>query len=111
VTTIRKKQNLLTKFFAKNKPVESTDYETGLPDATSTEVQAKRLMKVRVLKPKSANSKMFRSQSFRGSLMIPITTFVMFAERQAHILLAKPNLSLDKSLNMKVLFIIIKLKV
>ena len=24
--------------FAKNKPVESTDYETGLPDATSTEV-------------------------------------------------------------------------
>jgi hypothetical protein len=35
---ISKKQNLLTKFFAKNKPVESTDYETGLPDAILTEV-------------------------------------------------------------------------
>jgi hypothetical protein len=29
--------NLLTNIFAKNKPVESTDYETGLPDATLTE--------------------------------------------------------------------------
>jgi hypothetical protein len=37
VTTTSKKQNLLTNFFAKNKPVESTDYETGLPDATLTE--------------------------------------------------------------------------
>jgi hypothetical protein len=36
VTTISKNQNL-TKCFAKNKPVESTDYETGLPDATLTE--------------------------------------------------------------------------
>jgi hypothetical protein len=35
----------------------------------------------------------------------------MFAERQAKILLAKPNLSLQKSLNMKVLFIKIKLNV
>ena len=70
-------------------------------------------MKVRVLKLKSVNSKMSRSQSFRGSLMIPITTLciVMFAERQAQILLAKPNLSLEKSFNVKVLFIIIKLKV
>jgi hypothetical protein len=33
-----KKQNLLTKFFAKNKLVESTDHETGLPDAASREV-------------------------------------------------------------------------
>jgi hypothetical protein len=43
--------------------------------------------------------------------MIPITTFciVMLAEGQAQILLAKPNLSLEKSLNVKVLFIIIKL--
>ena len=82
MTTISKKQNL-TKFFDKNKPVESTDYETGLPDATLTEVQAKILMKVWVLKLKSVNSKMSRSQSFLisaryksfcGSLMIPITT-------------------------------------
>ena len=35
---ISEKQNLLTKFFAKNKPVESTDYETGQPDETLTEV-------------------------------------------------------------------------
>ena len=33
-----KKQNLLTQFFAKIKPVESTDYETGLPDAISMKV-------------------------------------------------------------------------
>jgi hypothetical protein len=32
-----KKQNL-TKFFTKNKSVESTDHETGLPDAASREV-------------------------------------------------------------------------
>ena len=70
-------------------------------------------MKVWVLRLKSVNSKMSRSRRFRGSLMITITTFciVMFAERQAQILLAKPNLSLKKSLYMKVLFIKIKLKV
>jgi hypothetical protein len=46
--------------------------------------------------------------------MIPITTLCianMVAERQAQILLAKPNLSLEKSLNVKILFIMIKLKV
>jgi hypothetical protein len=32
-----KKQNLLTKFFAKNKSVKSTDHETGLPNAASWE--------------------------------------------------------------------------
>jgi hypothetical protein len=37
VTTTSKKQNLLTNFLDKIKPVESTDYETGLPDATLTE--------------------------------------------------------------------------
>ena len=53
----------------------------------------------RVLKLKRVNSKMSRSRSFRGSLMIPITMLciVMFAERKAQILLAKPNLSLEKS--------------
>ena len=35
---MRKKQNLLTKYFAKNKPVELTDHETGLPDAASREI-------------------------------------------------------------------------
>jgi hypothetical protein len=38
VTTMSKKQNLYTQFFAKNKMVESTDLETGITDATSTEV-------------------------------------------------------------------------
>ena len=38
VTVISKKQNLLTQFFVKIKPVESIDYEIDLPDATSTEV-------------------------------------------------------------------------
>ena len=33
-----KKQNLLTKFFAKNKSVKSTDHEADLPGATSTEI-------------------------------------------------------------------------
>jgi hypothetical protein len=54
---------------------------------------------------------MFGSWSFCGSLMIPVTTLciVIFAERQAHILLAKPNLLPERtSLNVKVLFIIIK---
>jgi hypothetical protein len=50
------------------------------------------------------------SGSFCGSLMIPVTLcIVMFAERQAQILLAKLNLLPErKSLNVKVLFIIIK---
>jgi hypothetical protein len=34
---MNKKQNLYTQF-AKNKMVESTDHETGISDATSTEV-------------------------------------------------------------------------
>jgi hypothetical protein len=38
MTTMSKKLNLRTKFFAKNKLVESTDHEAGLSDATSTEV-------------------------------------------------------------------------
>ena len=48
-----------------------------------------------VLKLKIVNCKMSRSRNFRGSLMIPITTLciVMFAERQANILLAKPNVT------------------
>ena len=55
-------------------------------------------MKVQVLKLKSVNSKTSRSRSFRGSLMIPITTLciVMFAERQAQLLLAKLNLLMEK---------------
>jgi hypothetical protein len=70
--------------------------------------EAKIVMKVRVLKLKCVNSTMSGSLSFCGSFMIPVTTLsiVMFAERQAQILPAKPNLLLErKNLNMKVLFI------
>jgi hypothetical protein len=54
------------------------------------------------------------SQSFCGSLFtITVATLglVIFAERQDQILLAKPNVLLErKSLNLKVLFIIISQK-
>ena len=64
-------------------------------------------MKVWVLKLKSVNSKMSRSRSIRGSLQLidDSNDYVMFAERQAQILLAKLNLSLEKRLNVKVLYI------
>jgi len=39
-----------TNSFAKNKPVKSTDRKADLSDATSKEVQAKIVTKVRVLK-------------------------------------------------------------
>jgi hypothetical protein len=38
VTTVSKKNKLHTQFFAKNKPVKSTDNEIDLSDATLTEV-------------------------------------------------------------------------
>ena len=40
MTMMSKKQNLHTQFFAKNKPVKSTDNEVDLSDATSTEVSS-----------------------------------------------------------------------
>jgi hypothetical protein len=82
-----KKQNLLTKFFVKNKSIESTDHETGLPDAASLEVSIKNTAEGSKAESESVNSKMLGSQSFRGSCMIPVTTFciVIFAERQARI--------------------------
>ena len=70
--------------------------------------EAKIVMKVRVLKLKCANSTMSGCQNFCGSFMIPVTMLciVMFAETQAQILPAKPNLLPErKSLNVKVLFI------
>ena len=51
-----KKQNLLTKFFAKNISVESTDHETDLPDAASREVSIENTDEGS--KPESVNSKM-----------------------------------------------------
>ena len=78
-----KKQNLLTKFFAKS--VESTVHETGLPDAASREVSMENTDEGS--KAKSVNFKMSGSQSFRGSCMISFTTLciVIFPERQARI--------------------------
>ena len=72
--------------------------------------QAKILMKVLVLKLKSVNSKMSGSQSFLVSLVIYDSSndvmycYCVFAERQAQVLLAKPNLLLEANLNVKVLF-------
>ena len=81
MTTISKKQNLLTKFFAKNKSVESTNHETSLPDAASREVSIENTDEGS--KAESVYSKMSGSQSFHGSCMIPVTTLciVIFAER------------------------------
>jgi hypothetical protein len=42
-----KKQNLHTKYFPKNKPVKSTDHETGLSYATSMEAN---LVEIRIPK-------------------------------------------------------------
>jgi hypothetical protein len=81
---IGKIQNL-TKFFAKNKSVESTVHETGLPDAASRELSMENTDEGS--KAKSVNFKMSGSQSFRGSCMISFTTLciVIFPERQARI--------------------------
>jgi hypothetical protein len=35
---MRNKQNFYTKYFTNNKSGESTGYETGLPDAASSEI-------------------------------------------------------------------------
>ena len=75
--------------------------------------QAKILMKVWVLKLKSVNSKMSGSQSFCGSLFtITVATLclVIFAERKDQILLAKPNLLLERKSLKSYLFIIIKVR-
>ena len=73
-----KKQNL-TKFFTNNKSVESTDHETGLPDAASREVSIENTDEGS--KAESVNSKVSGSRSFRGLCMIPVTTLciVIFA--------------------------------
>ena len=82
---MNKKQNLLTKFFTKNKSVESTDHETGLLEAASREESIENTNEGS--KAEGVNSKMSGSQSFRGSCMILVKTLciVIFAERQARI--------------------------
>jgi hypothetical protein len=75
-----KKQNL-TKFFSKNKSVESTDYETGLPDAALRKVSFENTEESS--KAESVNTKMSGS---RSSYTIPVTLcIVIFAERQTQI--------------------------
>ena len=70
---MNKKQNLLTKFFAKNTSVESTDHETGLPDAASQEVSIENTDEGS--KAESVNSKMAGRQSFSGSYDIMYCDF------------------------------------
>jgi uncharacterized membrane protein len=87
---------------AKNKPVESTDREVGLPDATSTEVSSQNTKEGSGSKAEKRKFQVFVAHYL---------WLVMFAEWQDQILLAKPNLLLErKSLNVKVLFIIIKVR-
>ena len=75
-----KKQNL-TKFFSKNKSVESTDYETGLPDAALRKVSFENTEESS--KAESVNTKMSGS---RSSYTIPVTLcIVIFAEMQTRI--------------------------
>ena len=77
MTTLRKKQNLLTKYFAKIKSVELTDHETGLPDAALLEISIENTDEGS--KAVSVNSKMSGSQSFRGPCIIPVT-YVMHCD-------------------------------
>ena len=62
---------------AKNKSVESTDHETGLPEAVSREVSIENTEEGS--KAESVNSKMSGSRSFRGPCMIPVT-YVMHCD-------------------------------
>ena len=82
VTTISKKWNLFTKFFAKNKSVESTDHESSLPDATLPKISIENTDK-----DSKAEKRKFQAVCFCGSFMIPVMTLsiVIFAERQAQI--------------------------
>ena len=89
-----KKQNLHTKFLPKNKLAESTDHEAGMSDATSTEVWSQNSDEGSGSKAEMSKFHDVWNSGFCGSFMIPVTMLriVMFAERQAKILLAKPNL-------------------
>jgi hypothetical protein len=101
-------------FFAKNKPVESTDHEAGLPDASSTEVSSQNTNEGSGSKIEKRKFQDVWKSRFCGSLFtITVATLclVMFAERQDQILLTKSNVLLErKSLNVKVLFIVIKVR-
>ena len=96
-------------FLAKNKPVESTDREVGLPDATSTEVSSQNTKEGSGSKAEKRKFQDVWKSDLCGSLFmitVAMLCLVMFAEWQDQILLAKPNLLLErKSLNVKVLFI------
>ena len=62
--------------FAKNESDESAEHETGLPDAASREESIANTDEGS--KAESINSKMSRSQSFRGSFVIPVMTLCTF---------------------------------
>ena len=92
VTTIIKKQNLHTKYFTKNKLIELTDCEAGLSDATSTEVSSQNSDEV----SGSKAEKRKYHDIWKSKIPVRMFCIVIFAERQAQILLAKPNLLLKK---------------
>ena len=84
-----KKQNLLTKFFAKNKLVESTDHETGPPDAAPQEVSIENTdegSKAEKHKLQGVWKSKFSWLVYR-SITVETLWIVIFAERQARIVL------------------------
>ena len=81
-----KKQNLFTKFFAKNKSVESTDHETGVPEVsienTDKGSKAEKRKFQDVWKSKFSWLVYDSSNASNDAMYICI---VIFAERQAQI--------------------------
>jgi hypothetical protein len=103
-------------FFTKNKPLEKTNCEAGLPDATLTEVSSQNTNEGSGSKAEKRKFQdVWKSEFLWFMTIFTITVvtlcIVMFAERQDQILLTIPNLLLErKSINVKVLFIVIKVR-
>ena len=99
------KTNPSYKFLLKNKLVESTDHEAGMSDATSTEVWSQNSDEGSGSKAEMSKFHDVWNSRFLW-LIYDSSNNVIFAERQAKILPAKPNLLPErKNLNKKVLFI------
>jgi len=93
-------------FLTKNKPVESTDREAGLSDATSTEVPSQNTNEGSGSKAEKRKFQNVWKSEFLWlinklfTITVATLCLVMFAKWQNQILLAKPNLLLErKSLN------------
>ena len=61
-------------FFTKNKPLEKTNCEAGLPDATSTKVSSQNTNEGSGSKAEKRKFQDVWKSKFRGSFMIPVMT-------------------------------------